>query len=301
MAHATKRKNICTARVSDDFQGFFAPTLSLPLATLRPSLFFGRIIKGHKVIAVSVNRDTRPRSTWLLCQKFLPGRSEGVGWGGECNAGDGTLVTKFPSWLLVCQQLRRHWNKKLGNKPRHSTTQLYTTLPCTALDSTQHWPTRWGINLKLRAAANMPHTHTSAHCFMLQQLKGRMNKREGEESEREREREREQVLKLCRQLVDEVWCLVGSSFHTCAWIVFFMAYTHQHTLPSNIKMANWRWHMPKMVSWRGNAVGGWNSVILLYGGQFTTPLFVIEKFLLLLTANGNEILSCEGKIKYNKT
>lgn len=41
--------------------------------------------------------------------------------------------------------------------------------------------------------------------------------------------------------------------------------------------------MPKMVSCRGE---DWNSVILLYGGQFTTPLFVIEKFLLLLTANG---------------
>lgn len=43
MAHATKRKNICTAKVSDDFQGFsplYTLPPPLPFATFRPTWFF---------------------------------------------------------------------------------------------------------------------------------------------------------------------------------------------------------------------------------------------------------------------
>lgn len=213
MAHATKRKNICTAKVSDDFQGFFPlppPLYPLPFATFRPSWFFGRIIKGHKVIAVSVNRDTRPRSTWLLCQKFLPGGCEGkgrAGWGGVAQCWRWHFGDKIPKLIVGLSTASQALKQKTGQQATaqhytalHNTTQHYTARQGMALDSTQHWPTRWGINLKLRAAASMPHTHTIAHCFMLQQ--GKSEEETGRW--RWREREREQVLKLCRQLVDEV-------------------------------------------------------------------------------------------------
>lgn len=74
-------------------------------------------------------------------------------------------------------------------------------LCCKALDSTQHWPTRWGINLKLRAAVDMPNTeqHIVFSCSSSrQECKGDRKRNE------ERKREGERVLKLCRQLVDEV-------------------------------------------------------------------------------------------------
>lgn len=193
MAHATKRKNICTAKVSDDFQGFsplYTLPPPLPFATFRPTWFFW----SHHQRAQGDCRFGKSRHKTQIHLLVVSKVFTRMLQGGEGRWGEGNVVLAMALWWENSQvdcwsvnSFRRHWNKKLGNKPLHSTTQLYTTLHstarhCSALDSTQHWPTRWGINLKLRAAANMPHTHTSAHCF----IQVRVHKREGEER-RERE------------------------------------------------------------------------------------------------------------------
>lgn len=142
MAHATKRKNICTAKVSDDFQGFSPCILLLPLSPLplfAPLGFFGRIIKGHKVIAVSVNRDTRPRSTCLLCQKFYQvaagwGEEKREAWHWRWHFGD-----KIPKLIVGLSTASQALKQKTGQQATaqhytalHSSTQHYTALQGTA-------------------------------------------------------------------------------------------------------------------------------------------------------------------------
>lgn len=197
MAHATKRKNICTAKVSDDFQGFFplyTPPPPLPFATFRPSWFFwSHHQRAQGDCRFGKSRHKTQIHLLVVSKVFTRWLQGGVGRGRE-----GSVVLAMALWWQNSQVDCWSVNSFAGIETKnwatshctalHSSTQLYTALPstarhCTTLDSTQHWPTRWGINLKLRAAANMPHTHTSAHCFM----QGGVHKREGEER-RERER-----------------------------------------------------------------------------------------------------------------